>query len=61
MMRADTSLFIVGIAAMSYYGERHIAPGYQLLTSDSSCSRNREAEPWDTACLVLDSFTGVLQ
>jgi hypothetical protein len=37
MVRADTSLFIVGIAAMSYYGERHIAPGFQLVPLDSSC------------------------
>ena len=37
MVRADTSLFIVGIAAMSYYGERHIAPGVQLVHLDSSC------------------------
>ena len=28
---ADTSLFIVGIAAMSYYGERHVASLLQLL------------------------------
>lgn len=58
---ADTSLFIVGIAAMSYYGERHIAPGFQLPTPGLQLSPAAGSLSRGNACSASGSFARVLR